>query len=461
MSGFGLAGFANGLNAGLNTGARLFEMSEQGKIAKVREQGIAEAQALQAKAAPQVVDNGDMQNLTSRPQMSADPKADNSVDGAAQAIPEFMRQSEQAETQRQGWAAAASQSSRDPKLGEAQPEPEVPARAGGFQLTQPKRFTVGSKEFDTEGDAKKFSQSQAPALETFYSQTLVPKMKEALLAQGKPEEAARWEKYAEQEDAKRTFKDFSKVMLLAEKGDTMGAAEGLIKLYDDYDDGWKVVSSERATGEDGTPGFTMKIRDEDGNERTMFQTAETITEQALWRASPYEMFKMRDQRKQKSLELKAKAKFDAENDARVAARTLGVAGVRAKTQKELQEDKQAYDASKTEKVEGRKDARQQRQLDARVQAAAEKVRAQTAKRGMTPERARTESMKIAGSNPMSATWSREEKEAEAQAVYDYIMGGKGDSAPAGGGTTPNPFEGGGAQKGVPVFKNGKIEFVSR
>ena len=73
--GVGLAGFVNGLSGGISLGRQLRQIMQDEQIAKVREQGIAEAKELQDKATPQIQDLGDQQNLTSNPQASMDPNA--------------------------------------------------------------------------------------------------------------------------------------------------------------------------------------------------------------------------------------------------------------------------------------------------------------------------------------------------------------------------------------------------
>lgn len=476
MSGWG-AGL-NGLLAGINNGMVLGTQIRRGiddyKIAQVREQGIAEAKALQAKATPQVQDNGDMQNLTANPQMSRDPNAQQDTMGALGVIPSLAQQQQQATPQPTEFArsippeevplSSMPQSSVNPGY-----QPEAPAFSQGVPNLSRKRFSAGDKQFDTKDEADAYAKSQAPDLETFYAKTLVPRMKEQLIGMGRTEEAAKWEKYAEESTTKQHMKTWAKAFQYAQKGDYENSATQLMKLYPDYDDGFELVSSKKDIGPNGEEGFTMKVRDADGSESEVFHDAKTITEVGLSQLSPIEMFQQRIKRQTAAETLAAREAIDRRNDERTFKSRAELEGTkeigrntRQETKIEADEKREDRRDQRQERKEDRTDQRQDKALAARVEADARKLKAAITKAD-SPDKVRAKALNIASRDPMFATMSQEEKEDYTNGMVNYIQSGSSDGeAPAkSGATASNPFDGGAKPKGVPVFRNGKIEYQTR
>lgn len=457
--GAGLAGFANGLNNGLTVGERLGDMIQRDKLARVREQGIAEAQAMQAKAMPQVVDNGDMQNLTANPQQNIDPNADQSAGANGQRALAAFQTSAPRPSADQITLGAEPQASRSPMAADVEASSPAPFAQG---LPKAKRFQVGSQAFDTKADADAYAKSQAPAIEEFYATTLVPRMKEALMAQGKPDQAAAWQKYADDDKTRKHMKTWGEAFQFAQLGDYNQAAQRLIKLHPDFDDGYEVVSAKPTKGPDGADGFTMKIRDEDGNEQEIFHDAQTITELGLSQLSPIEMFNKRFQRQTQADTLKARAAIDATNDARTTQSRLQVEEKRQAGQGERQEVKIAADEKKLATQEAGRDRRVERQGQLAAERDANRIKASGMyRKDASPEEQRRIVWQTLSRDPLFTTATPEEQEERVGQAIQFIQGGKG-AAPAATGTstTANPFSGA-AETGVPVFRNGRIERVQR
>lgn len=443
--GAGLAGFVNGFDGGLSTGAKLSGLLDQHKLAKVREQGIAEAQAMQAKAAPQVVDNGDMQNLTARPQMSDDPNM---------AKPSPVSQ---------GLMAAIQQPQQDAPLSEVPQASRAPdyqpanPMAEGLQLSAPKRFGVAGKEFDDRKDADAYSKSKAPPASSFYKQTLVPKMYDMLISQGKPEEAERYMEFAEKAEGRESAKSWLSALKLSNSGDMMGAANAIMEGYKMYDDGFEIVSSKEKAGPDGLPGMEIVVKGEDGNERTMFHNVQTIVQEGLMRGSPLEVFKKYDERHNKMMELKGREAISKRDDDRDQKNAIELEGVKAKTRFKLEEDdnkaRAARDAERAKENEKR-DAAKAQAAAGRVKQAAE-LRTQI-KKGDDPAKMRLRAYEVAAKNPMWATMDEAERETEAKTILEFA---RAEQAPAASsspaGTVANPFV---KPKGVPKFRNGQIVY---
>lgn len=474
--GSSLAGFASGLNNGLQLGGRLSDLIQEDKLQKVREQGLAEARAMQAKATPQVTDNGDMQNLTANPQQSVVPnQAQQPQPGAAALGLLQQNQASGLPTSAPAQQPMADLSST-PQASQAptqQPFESASPMSGGIQLGAPKRFDVGGKQFDEKKAADAYAKSQAPAIEEFYSTTLVPRMKETLIGQGKIKEAEAWQTYADDSKSKKNMQTWGEAFQFAQIGDYNQAAQRLMKLHPDFDDGYELVSSKPTKGPDGADGFTMKLRDEEGNEQEVFHDARSITEVGLQQLSPIEMFNKRFQRQTQADTLKAREAIDARNDKRTADRVLGTVEAREAGQKERLATKIEADSAKLDRTEAGKDNRLNRTeagKDSRLERSAVLRAENDAKKvkdvgGFRKDASPSEQRRIVwqtlSKDPLFTTADPAEQESRINSALQFISGGNAPAA-APSGSTPNPFGSGSEKpKGVPVFRNGKIEFIQR
>lgn len=460
MSGFGLAGFANGLNNGLQLGMRINELRDQDKIAKVREQGIAEAKALQAKAAPQVQDNGDMQNLTSNPQSSRDPNANPDIMGALGAVPSLAQQAQQQTTPQPTEFARSIPPEQVPlssmPMSSPAPgaQPEAPGFASGMPELTRKRFSAGNQQFDTKEEADAYAKSQMPDIETFYAKTLVPRMKDQLISMGRTEEAAKWEKYAEETKTKGHMKTWARAFQFAQLGDYEKSAEQLMKLYPDYDDGFELVSAKKDKGPNNEDGFTMKVKDSEGNVREVFHNSKTIVEVGLPQLSPIEMFQQQLKRRNTVDAMEAKESIDNRKSARDAKEAEEL---EAKRQKGMKERNDADNKAAAERAEMR--AKASAELAKTRATYAAELKSQ-AKKGDSPEKMRMRAYEVAARNPMWPTLDAEQREEEVGKILEFVRSEGNGTPQASTGSAPNPFAGA-KPKGVPVFRNGKIEFINR
>lgn len=373
--GMSWGGFGNGLAQGLSLADKIGSEIDDARIARVRAQGIAEAKAMQQKAAPKVQDLGDEQNLTSNPQASRDPSAaPEAVNTDIRQIGMQPQQGESPDTVKTSPVAApdvqdTSQLSSRP-LASAAPgakiaDPDAPSPfANGLPAAPRKRFNVDGQGFDTEDDAAAYVKKQTPKLESFFKDALVPRMKEALIAQGKPEAAEAWQKYADEEQTRTNMATWGKAVKLAQFGDHAGAAEELMKLHPHFDDGYDLVKSEPTKGPDGADGFTLTVKGPDGKEQQMYQDARAITEIGLSQLSPIEMFNKRFQRQTQVDTMAAKEAIDVRNDQRTTDRLLANTklreqGLNTRTDKKIEATSDMQDT----KIEATKERDAQRAKD--------------------------------------------------------------------------------------------------
>lgn len=473
--GASMAGFASGLNGGLATGQRLNQLVEEDKIARVRAQGIAEAQAMQAAAAPKVQDNGDMQNLTSNPQMSRDPNA--APEPVNTSLQQFQNNAQaQGDGGPVGVPVAPPQVQDTNKLSSvplasaapsAQAEAPAPSPfANGLPQVARKRFNVDGQEFDSKDEADAYAKGKTPPVSDFYAKTLVPKMKERLLAMGKIEEADRWEQYASSEKSRKYGETWLNAVKKAHMEDWDGAASELIKLHPEFADGYDLISAEKAKGDDGTTGFNMRVRAPDGTVKEMYQNSRTLVELGAPQLSPIEAFKKMDAKQTAADTLQAKEVIDQRNDARTADRQLANEKARDAAAEKRQQTK--IDADK-KRDEVNNTARMERAREG-WSAAAKRDAAKIASEGqfrkaVSPEERQAIVVSGLAKDPMFGMLSPEEKKQRVADTMALIPSPKqanpvADPKAQGLPTTSAVPAG---KKAVPVFNpaTGKVETVYR
>lgn len=471
--GAGLAGFANGFAGGMSIGRQLKQAVEEDKLAKVREQGIAEARAAQAAAAPKVQDNGDMQNLTDRPQMSRDPAADTSVNTDLGQVGAAQRQQPATDGGMQTYPVQPPQYQNADQLSDvpmssmapgAQPAPTEAPFAKGLPQAPVKRFNVDGKGFDTQEDAAAYVKKSTPPLSSFFKDALIPKMTEALIAQGKPDQAAAWQKYADESDTQEHMKTWSKAIKLAQFGDFTSSAQELMKLHPHFDDGLELVKAEPTKGANGEDGFTMTVRDEDGKEQQVYHDAKTITEVGLSQLAPIEMFNKRFTRQNQAETLQAKEVIDARNDERTAKRIMDAtklreAGQNTRTDKKIeasadrQETKIDADKDRDKTRAGYKEEQIKLAASERSKLDAQRIAAQGQyRKAVSPEERQAIVVTSLSKDPMFSMMSADEKKQRVAETMALIPQSKPASTAR---TTPNPMEMGLPSSGASAPKGKK------
>jgi len=353
-------GFSQGVNNGMQIGKAFSDALKQKKIDDIRAEGIAEAQAArqaeinasvkdsQAKAAedagaPTVAgpktgeaapDTTDVQTQAvtapapaqpvpmEQPPVNSPQSAADAAPFAAKGIPSAPQAPQPApQSQPIPSAAQIPEAAAVPE----QPKPPAPAPIAATGIAgAPKRYTVNGKGFDDEASARKYAESQAPTLTEFMRKTMVPKMQEAYIAQGDPEKAAAWGKWASEQEHEEHAKTWAKTYQAAQAGDIDAAAAGVIKMYKNYDDGISLVSSEKVKDKDGNvTGFNVKLKtDASGEVRSQFIDKKALTEIGLAALSPVQMFEQVYKRQQAADQMQAKAAIDAQNDVRTLQRDV-------------------------------------------------------------------------------------------------------------------------------------------
>lgn len=377
MNWAGFQGLGQGFETGMRIGGAIKDSINDYKISKVREQGMAEAEAMrQNDINGAVKDNGegDKPATTGSAQGAGDDGNYFSLERQKRMASEGGISPEVAPSGQAPAAAGAPQPS-GPQEGNAMipqemqgaaaatgaPDTAAPAQPGGMPTMQgspaaegiakaKKRFSVGNMGFDTHEEALTHAKKNTAPLMDYITKTMVPKMQEALVAQGDIPKAEAWGKWAEDKANKRHMESWASAKRSADIGDFEGAAKHLGSLYKDFNDGMSIEGQEPVKDKDGKlTGFNLKIKtDATGETRSQFVDPPTLMNMGLSALSPPAMFEMAQKQQQSADTLKAKAAIDAQNDQRTAVR---------QEQTDIRRD------ARMEKADIRRDQREQGKLE--------------------------------------------------------------------------------------------------
>lgn len=329
--GFSWGGFASGIKDGLDWSDRLASNIDEARMAKIRNDGLAEAKAareLQVKNS--VRDNGISQDIAASPVTGAAPQPgvapqtgqaapDNDVaQTSAVATPSTVVSAPLAPPVTSPQSAADAAPARGfavtPPQAPSQPTPDataaVPAAsaapaAADAQPAPPaapsKRFSVAGKGFDTIEEARAHADKMLPSMMDYQVNTVAPKMAEMLIAQGKPEQAQKWMDWTRDRSNQRHMEEWSKAVLAYQVDDFDTAARHLQNLHKDFPDGNDVISTESVKDKAGqTVGFNMRVKnDQTGDTTKQYVDARQLVEAGMAGLSPDKMFaKMSDRQNQ-------------------------------------------------------------------------------------------------------------------------------------------------------------------
>lgn len=348
-------GLAGGFAQGMQIGQGINELIKEDQVAKVRAQGIAEARAMQAAQTPGVTDQGDMNNLTSRPQASADPAAAPvNTDLAASPVMSPAASGGVATSPvATPEATSTSQLSAAP-IASADPNATALPASGGLTVKGGKRFMVGDAGFDDIDSAKKHAASQAPDINDLMRKTLVPKMQAVYLEQGDTARADAWGAWGKSKDGEKKMELWGKAFTAAQRGNFEAAADHLQAMHADLDDGRTFIGRTDVKNDKGElTGFNMQYKDDKtGEEKTQFVDKHALVEMGLQGLSPQKMFEQAYKGQTAADALGAKERAAAADDARGERKEVVKGAIKAKADILERKAKQA-DAIELEGVKTR------------------------------------------------------------------------------------------------------------
>ncbi len=382
---FNFGAFAGGLSTGIERGIKLVgtidEWKRKEQIQKLREQGMAEAEAQRAQSVRDMVkENG----TTGAPAASAEapkvetpeevsassPTANPDPAGAATAASSMpVRQSTITGTPIPPPQSGPGQTLSPPeKQAEiVQPTPQAVAATGVAQKPNGK-FTVNGQSYDTREQAMAAAEKAAPSSTDLFMKNTVPKLAAQYVINGEPEKAKAWTDYAESVNGKRAIKDWA-AAYTAPDFDTAAAKFG--KYYTDHiNDGVDYTGHKMLTKEDGTQVAVVTLKDKaTGKTTEMEMTREKML--AMGGANnPQKLFEQEVAKQAAAEKMKYEAGLKAQERKAKREDDLYMEGVKAGSARSLEEMKQdrldKREGLKSDREVARENAKVNSKIDAQV-----------------------------------------------------------------------------------------------
>ncbi len=352
MGGFSWGGFAQGINQGLNTADRIGAQIDQAKVDKVRADAMEEARQAQASGISGMIkDNGISQPAqpkyesgapktgeaapdTADVQTAVVPQPNTTITSAPLAPPVASPQAaaDQGGPKPAPVAMAAPPTPMsDVPTGavQAQPAPASIAAGGMTPDATPvrKRYSVGDASFDSMDEARAHAQKNAPSQEDLFIKNGVPKIREAYLAQGRPDLADAWSAYAERSTAKAAMKDWVKAFTT---NDFDAQADQFGKFYTKHvDDGVDYTGHKLVTKTDGSQVAVVELKDKDSGKTSQVELTRDRMLQLAMSNNPQAMFEQAYGEKKAADAARAKNALAAAEDQRKLQNAVTLKGVDA------------------------------------------------------------------------------------------------------------------------------------
>jgi len=488
-------GFSQGFHNGVSIGKSIGAAVKEDKLNKIREAGIAEANALRDKEINDSVRENPIEGATQATQATTEAPQAAAVTTQPVDVPtsasiskpmaeDPMTADQPAPVKDVAATAAVPAPAPVREITTTPPAPAANPAAQGMPSAR-KRFEVGGKGFDTRDEALAHARKSAPSMMDYMTKTMVPKMQEELIAQGDIEKAEAWGKWAKDRKNQRTMEVWSKAYTAAQRGDMDGAANGVFELYKQYDDGVTPISKETVKDKDGNvTGFNVKLKDDaTGEERSQFVGQQELLAMGMSALSPVALFEQaykkqgeaekmaaqnrmeiqkeargeqRDMRKQEYIENRADRRELAKDKRETARaeRNHGYELEKIVTREDL--ERNGYGMKERAKLKAEMDlARENGFDDEEIKAMVRHKVGGGYKKTTDPQERRALIVSDLTKNDLNfAKEPKPEQEAKVNRMMELIYGD--EKKPAGGaGTVPNPFGQGAPQKAPAGVKDGK------
>lgn len=345
-------------------------MIKEGKLQKLREEGLAEAEAKRASVVQGMIkENGTTGQPASGPVSTDTPKVEAPAkaapaeatatpaataattpvqaaptatpSAAGAATPEAAAPSAPATPAPATPTATAPAAAPTPAPSPAQPTPtqtsaatpQATVAASGVTQKPSGRFTVNGQSYDTREQALAAAEKAAPTAQDLFMKNAVPKLAAQYIANGDPEKAKAWTDYAESHNGKRAIKDWA-AAYSAPDFDTAATRFG--KYYTEHiNDGVDYTGHKMLTKEDGTQVAVVTLKD---------KTTGKTTEMEMTREKMLAMGAANNPQKL----------FETEQARQLAAeKTKMEAKIKAQQRREDFEDKRRLESEKQDRIDER------------------------------------------------------------------------------------------------------------
>ncbi|OWY39387.1 hypothetical protein CEK28_08695 [Xenophilus sp. AP218F] len=251
------AGLLNGAAQGLQLGLAMKSAMNNQKLDDLREQGMQEAKAARQafigrQAAPVQMGAPEQMSVQAPPP----PAVNDAIGESLQRVA----------TRAAGIGAPAQTSSIAPapddliSASQQRQAASQAARASGI-MPAATAYQSGKQLFADQEQAQAHAEANAPDVMEFFRKQAAPRIYQKLVEQGDADKAEAWNKWMQKDDANKRLKIWGGAYRAAQMGDFERAADGVMQLYSQYDDGVTPLSKEVVRdAKNNVLGFNVKLQ---------------------------------------------------------------------------------------------------------------------------------------------------------------------------------------------------------
>ncbi|MEN2425986.1 hypothetical protein AA0N74_08090 [Chromobacterium vaccinii] len=263
---FGI-GLMNGAGQGIQLGQAMRGVRNQAELEEIRRKGMDEAQQQRDAEIQRKIEVMD----TTMPAAGAPAKLATPVPGSEPQPDDVIGN------------AMQRVAARSPVEGLARSTAIAPSQ--GYQ--------VSGQRYDNRDDAAAAAAKDTPDIVHFFNKNAAPMIYAKLLEQGDPKQAEAWQGWIQGNAAQERLKIWGDAYRAAQMGDWHNAADGVFKLYGQYDDGITPISKEAVTDKAGNlTGFNVVLKNKAGEQYSQFVDRDSLREMGLSALSEPQFFQL-------------------------------------------------------------------------------------------------------------------------------------------------------------------------
>lgn len=190
-------------------------------------------------------------------------------------------------------------------------------------------FQVGDQTFQSEADARKAAEGNVDSMLDYYGRDVMPRLRDAYLADGDIEKAEAFEKWNQDRDVQKGQRSWARGMRAYAAGDLKGAANAFVDAWNIPGYGMGGVKDARPIERDGeTVGFEFDIDDGNGGVRTHKMQGDQLIRQGIMSLAPNQMFETLYSEQKAADEARVKDAAEARKQGLTLEREVAVEDVR-------------------------------------------------------------------------------------------------------------------------------------
>jgi hypothetical protein len=207
------------------------------------------------------------------------------------------------------------------------PEQRLPS---GREIPGTSSWNIGDQSFKTEAEAK----ATIKSVDDRFFESVIPRIKQKYIEQGKLDKAEGWEKYVDSKKGKKAFKEWSDGMRAFQMGDAQGLAKYVSGQYKSFNDGLDLEGDpDPVKNDEGVvTGFNITVKNQETGETiNKFIDNSSLAQygmMALGQGSPEKAYEAFATQQREASKLAAETKIQSQRDKLRREHEVSLEGIR-------------------------------------------------------------------------------------------------------------------------------------